>query len=415
MVPFRPRTWAAEEPASAGLERDDMTDGKDFKRLVRQRMAKTGESYTTARAQLRPFEAVPPATLEEFGNRYKRHGVERLGPHLEAQYDIRVKRLTDLDGGVVRVDRDRGPSWVARVSPDVRQLSQVEQDAAVLNYLAVHDFPAERCAHAEPVSVLEDQGVLVTELVPGDNARMDMSGQTLFALGDLLGRLHTLPGAENVVERGAGGWHHLSQNGGSRSTDVGLLVPFIDAKREKLDSSDYKDFEFAIEQLMAVDDCVDLPQTLSHPDPCGANAMVGGSGDPVLIDWTGAGRGPRLLGLGALLSGSLHAIPGAAPSRDFRRVDAIVAGYRRHVRLAGAEADRLEAAMLGFGVVLDFWSMLFWTTPVRLTAQSIRERIETCERAAERAVEAFDLDEDELTGWFVEPALEKDPNQGELF
>jgi hypothetical protein len=66
-------------------------------------------------------------------------------------------------------------------------------------------------------------------------------------------------------------------------------------------------------------------------------------------------------------------------------------------------------------VVLDFWSMLFWTTPVRLTAQSIRERIETCERAAERAVEAFDLDEDELTGWFVEPALEKDPNQGELF
>jgi Ser/Thr protein kinase RdoA (MazF antagonist) len=392
-----------------------VTDGKDFKRLVRQRMAKTGESYTTARARLRPLEAVPPATLEEFGRRYERHGVEGLEAHLEARYDIRVKRVTDLDNGVLRIDRDSGPSWVARVSPDVRQLSQVEQDAAVLNFLAADDFPAERCAHDQPVSVLDGQGVLVTELVPGDNARMDMSGQTLFALGDLLGRLHTLPDTAAVVDREAGGWHHLSQNGGSRSTDVGLLVPFIDAKREKLASSDHQDFEFAIEQLMAVDDCVDLPQTLTHPDPGGANAMVSAPGDPVLIDWTGAGQGPRLLGLGALLSGSLHPVPGAAPSRDFRRVDAIVAGYRQHVRLTDSERGRIEGAVLGFGVVLDFWSMLFWNTPVRLTAQSIRERIETCQRAAERTVEALDLDEDELTSWFRAAEVEKDPNQGELF
>ena len=39
-----------------------MTDNSDFKRLVRARMAKTGESYTTARAQLME-RAAPPADL----------------------------------------------------------------------------------------------------------------------------------------------------------------------------------------------------------------------------------------------------------------------------------------------------------------------------------------------------------------
>jgi uncharacterized protein YndB with AHSA1/START domain len=38
-----------------------MTANKDFKRLVRTRMKKTGESYTAARAQLRPRKPVTPA------------------------------------------------------------------------------------------------------------------------------------------------------------------------------------------------------------------------------------------------------------------------------------------------------------------------------------------------------------------
>jgi hypothetical protein len=36
-----------------------MPTDKDFKRLVRARMGRTGEAYTTARAQLRPT-ATPP-------------------------------------------------------------------------------------------------------------------------------------------------------------------------------------------------------------------------------------------------------------------------------------------------------------------------------------------------------------------
>jgi len=45
-----------------GPEVDEMTEDKDFKRLVRRRMKKTGESYTAARARLiaREKETLPP-------------------------------------------------------------------------------------------------------------------------------------------------------------------------------------------------------------------------------------------------------------------------------------------------------------------------------------------------------------------
>lgn len=61
-----------------------MTTDKDFKRLVRTRMAKTGESYTAARRQLRPAATSPE---EERGD---------AGGHPEA---IALRRLLDAAGG----------------------------------------------------------------------------------------------------------------------------------------------------------------------------------------------------------------------------------------------------------------------------------------------------------------------------
>src|SRR5215216_8087788 len=51
---FRSRGQAAGEPARDPTEDWVMPTDKDFKRLVRARMGRTGESYTTARARLRP-------------------------------------------------------------------------------------------------------------------------------------------------------------------------------------------------------------------------------------------------------------------------------------------------------------------------------------------------------------------------
>lgn len=93
----------------------------------------------------------------------------------------------------------------------------------------------------------------------------------------------------------------------------------------------------------------------------------------------------------------------------------MIAGYRRHTRLNPEESDRLSGAIAAFGIVLDCWSLLFHDVPAKEIARSVRNRLAWSERAATRAVEAFDRDEDELTAWFVPERHTVDPDQGELF
>src|SRR5271170_5504753 len=91
---------------------------------------------------------------------FKVRGVATLAPHLNDTYGIEVAAMTELDLGVIRVDRHDGPSWVVRVFP-TRPLEDVRRDAQVLDRLERAGFPAERVAAPEPVSTHEDQGVLV--------------------------------------------------------------------------------------------------------------------------------------------------------------------------------------------------------------------------------------------------------------
>jgi hypothetical protein len=66
---------------------------------------------------------------------YRVKGIATLAPHLNATYDIDVAAMTELDLGVIRVDRHDGPSWVARVFPPPRSLDDVRRDAIVLEQL----------------------------------------------------------------------------------------------------------------------------------------------------------------------------------------------------------------------------------------------------------------------------------------
>ena len=107
------------------------------------------------------------------------------------------------------VKRKDGPAWVARVfSSPADKVSRVEDDADILRFLASHDFPAERLAHDEPVSVLDGGGVIVTEFVEGgrptDALGRVESPAVHYELASLLGRLHTLPAAGG--RRGREGW-----------------------------------------------------------------------------------------------------------------------------------------------------------------------------------------------------------------
>jgi Ser/Thr protein kinase RdoA (MazF antagonist) len=71
----------------------------------------------------------------------------------------------------------------------------------------------------------------------------------------------------------------------------------------------------------------------------------------VLIDWTGAGRGPRLGPLAVLIwSGALEK-GGWSPER----VDAVVAGYRSHVHLQEDELERLADVMRVRPLIFACW------------------------------------------------------------
>src|SRR6185295_18122316 len=82
---------------------------------------------------------------------------KRLPAHLEDRYGVRIAGLSQFQSWnpfVYRVDREDGPSWVARVFPAGRPVERVEGDAQILCFLETHGYPAERCASGEPVSTL---------------------------------------------------------------------------------------------------------------------------------------------------------------------------------------------------------------------------------------------------------------------
>jgi hypothetical protein len=102
---------------------------------------------------------------------------------------------------VFRIDRRDGDPWIARAFSPARPRAGVEGDAAILRFLERHDYPAERLATDDAVSVFDDSTVLVTRLVPGGPLPVASGhkGIEKFAIvGDLLGRLHTLPVDESV-------------------------------------------------------------------------------------------------------------------------------------------------------------------------------------------------------------------------
>jgi len=260
-----------------------------------------------------------------------------IADHLAERYGIGVAATTEIErgGNVFRVDRaDGGERWIARVFPLERTLDAVEADAGILRHVAGHDFPAERLAVDDAVSTMPDgRHVLVTTFVDGANGRPDRTVGLWRALGELLGRLQTLPVPTSAQP--AGGWHHLSKNGGNRMVDVAIL-------RERIAEQPLVD---------ALDELVDdggLPTSIVHPDFSAPNVVVSSSGLPVVIDWTGAGIGARVAALGVTLFAA----------GDPQLVDSVVDGYRNHVTLEPEELDHLPSAVWSFPLVLDAWTAM---------------------------------------------------------
>ncbi|MGD0833769.1 MAG: phosphotransferase [Candidatus Dormibacteria bacterium] len=308
----------------------------------------------------------------------RRLGAGTLPAHLEREYGIQVSGVTELDVGVVRVDRQDGPSWVARVFPADRPLEAVEGDARILSALQRQGFPAERCASPHPVSVHEGQGVLVTEWVAGERA--EGRGHTFGVLGALLGALHARSATVAVPMRRGGAWHHLCPADGPRD-EIAAAVALLDAARDRLPGEHAPLVAALRDELLRSDDCEDLPQALLHPDFVPVNAVQTAEGRLVMVDWTGAGRGPRLWSLAFLLW--------AAGVRDLRLVDAAVSHYRRHLLPEAGELERLASAMLTRPLVLDCWAVCVGRRSLPDVVRDLPAREHLTQAIAARARQGF--------------------------
>ena len=329
------------------------------------------------------FKARTPA-IDQFTRRmYTRTGVDRLGAHLESVYGTRVGRISELDLGVYRVDRHNGSSWVARLFPAARLPEATEGDAEILRALAERDFPAERCAVPDPVSVLDGQALLVTDHVDGvpkaSRRELIRSLGGLRTFGEMLGRLHAMPGADRDVVRYGGAWHHLA-DGGPHEEIAAAAALLADAE-DAIQAVERPLYDSLREEVERFDDCDGLPHALIHPDFVLENVVASPDRGLVVIDWTGAGRGPRLWSLAFLLF--------SQGAQDLRRVDLVVAGYRKQLRPDPEELARLASVIRVRPTVFDVWAFCVGRKELADVVARAAATAELADAIAARAIDAF--------------------------
>ncbi|HVT70786.1 MAG TPA: phosphotransferase, partial [Trebonia sp.] len=275
----------------------------------------------------------------------------RVRSHLAARYGIDVTAMTELDACVWHVGRADGPDWVARWFP-ARRGAAVAGDAAILRYLEAQGFPAERCATDEPVSDLDGRPLLVTEWadpVPRRQRRDAIrEAGGLRKLGALLAQLHTLDPAVGgqAAARPGGAWHHLAD--GRPPAEIEAADRMLAETAPVIPDAERAAFDALRAEIAALDVADGLPEGLTHPDFVLAN-VVATPGGMVLVDWAGAGRGPRLWSLAFLLY--------AEAMKEPRRADAVLLGYREHVTLEADELGRLGAVARARPLILNAWSV----------------------------------------------------------
>lgn len=274
---------------------------------------------------------------------FHRDALDSLPTRLEKNYGIDVAKLTKLDVGVFRVDRPRRePPLVARLFSSLRPYALAEGDLAVLRYLAQVGFPAERPFGDQPLSTHEDQALLVTGFVR-KAPTSKRPAHPIPRLGAMIARLHTLP-VPASADRPAGALHHFAE--GTMIDELRAAAEWLDSIADRVPHESESAVHTLLDALSQADGGAGLPEALVHPDPVPKNMIVTVNG-PVLVDWTSAGRGPRLASLMLVLKSGWAAIP-------------FMKGYTRRVTLTSAERDRLAGLLhsrqlidLVFGVCHD--------------------------------------------------------------
>jgi len=229
---------------------------------------------------------------------YRRRGVDTLPAQLEAAFGIVPARVQELDVGVFRVDRRPGTPVVARLFSARRAHEAVLGDLAVLELLRAAEFPAERPFGPEPVSRHDGQSVLVTHFVRAAPESARPAGDPIVALGALVARLHQAGRPGGAADRPAGALHHYAE--GTPADELAAARRWLRDIEPRVAVADRDQLEVLRRALAGADDGGGLPEAFVHPDPVPKNTIFT-SGGPVLVDWAGAGFGPRLASLALVL------------------------------------------------------------------------------------------------------------------
>lgn len=267
----------------------------------------------------------------------------RLGALLEREYRLRIEKLTPFfelpDRAVYRADTAAGEALVVRLFPATRPLDRIEGDAAVLRYAAAAGIPAEQhvaAADGRASVQLGGRGLMVTRHVAG--GRPDRDEEGLRQMGEIAGRLSSLLPAPGDVQlnRRAGSLPREDLAQGRAWLDRVRAVP--GGRRDEV--------EVIGRALDGTSDCESLPAALIHPDCQAVNAIRDGEGTVTMIDWAGAGLGPRIVPLGLVLfSCVVQTAEDDPPALDLGRVEPIVEGFCRHGIVTVAELDHLADAV----------------------------------------------------------------------
>jgi Ser/Thr protein kinase RdoA (MazF antagonist) len=304
--------------------------------------------------------------------------VEELRAHLVDRYGIHVQAMLTLDQDVILMRRSDGANWIARVFSPIRSLEAVRGDAEILSWLAEIGYPAERCATEQPVSELDGCAVLVTEAVLSargpDRRKAIKDAGGIRRLGELLAELTTLRVPPGAPSRPGGAWHHIAA--GDPAAELEAARSMLEQAEERAPARDLGAFTSLTEELDSLDAGVGLPEGFLHPDFVLANVVATKEPGMVLVDWAGAGIGPRLWPLAFLVW--------AEASKNPRRATLALNGYRRHVELEPEELERLPGMMRARPLIFDIWRLHAGTksaSAVMADALETRRLIDTIARA----------------------------------
>jgi methyltransferase (TIGR00027 family) len=305
-----------------------------------------------------------------------------LSSHLETHYKIQITKLVCVEPGVFRVDQAFNPSWIARVFPrhNPHAVTDAEPSARILFFLQQCGFSAERCAHEKPVSTFRVCEVLVTEFIHGD--RPKLCSETFHRLGDLLGRLHTLPLDNGVISWRGGAWHHLA-NGGAQE-EIAAALALILAGKPSIQIDEYAAYAELRGELERADSFKDLPEALVHPDFVPINVIELPDHSLVPIDWAGSGQGPRIFSLAWLLF--------AAGCNGTEMIEAVIAGYRPHILMENEELSHLSNSIFTRQLTIACWEVRNRGRTLSDIAREVPTMRNLAEKFARLATAAFAKD-----------------------